>query len=203
MSVAPARLVLPPSASRPPLQVLRTGLLLASIEYALLKHQLDGHSRRDLCSATRGKVDVKQLDAAARVVSKHTATDTPQQTLSATAHFAAQLCEEMLKANKASKGPGPGRDALWTKAAIAAAEHAVANGYGRDQPPLTLAAALTFLIFERHTPKTAPSAKQVADAAGISEADLMTAYCEDVLTYMEVRRACCRRMKAVGARTWG
>ena len=73
---------------------------------------------------------------------------------------------------KAAKAPDKGvsgsaaRDALWAKAAVAAAEKAVDSGRGRDQPPMALAAALTFFVFERHTPKTAPSSKQVADAAG-------------------------------------
>ena len=107
-------------------------------------------------------------------------------------HFAGHLCEELLKAQKTGKNAekavgGTSRDALWVKAAAAAAEAAVTGGYGRDQAPLTLAAALTFFIFERHTPKTAPSSKQVAEAAGIRVDALMAAYVEDLLPHMEVR----------------
>jgi hypothetical protein len=160
---------------------------VAALECALQSNHLEYvHSRRALCEATVGKVDLKQLDSAARIVRRQHVEALPPA-VAAAAHFATRLCEEVLKANKSgSKGVGLSRDALWTKAVCAAADVAVSNGIGREQPPLTLAAALTFFVFERHTPKTAPSMKQVAESAGISEEDLMGAYCVDVLTNMEV-----------------
>ena len=97
------------------------------------------------------------------------------------AHLAAQLCDELLKASKEGKaapprGITPARDALWTRAVIHTAERAISHGLNRDHEPLTLAAALTLFNFERHTPKTAPSSKQVAEAAGLTEEQLMAAY---------------------------
>jgi hypothetical protein len=196
--ILPASLRVPPARARASVQSRRplaqqrvrlahTGLLLASLEHALLKHLLEyAHTRRALCEATGGKVQMGQLDAAARVVARQH-PDMSAPSVSAAAHFAAQLCDELLRVTKgAGKTVAPGRDLLWTKAVCAAAEAAVRNGFGRDQPPLTLAAALTFFVFERHTPKTAPSTKQVSEAAGIKEEDLMSAYIVDVLPNMEV-----------------
>ena len=42
--------------------------------------------------------------------------------------------------------PAAGGTHFWAKAAIHTAEHVVRNGYGRDQPPLTLAAALALFV---------------------------------------------------------
>ena len=171
-----------------------SGLVLASLEYALLKHQLEhAHARPALCEATAGKVDARQLDVAARVVARQTA-DTPLlHTLPPCAYLAQQLCSDLLRASKErgkrdSAGRGQpasaARDQLWAKAACAAAEYAGSNGFCRDQPVLTLAAALALFIFERHTPKTAPSPKQVAESAGLREDAMLTVYVE-LLPHME------------------
>jgi hypothetical protein len=143
-----------------------SGLLLASLDGGLLKHQLE-QPRAALCSATCGKVDCRQLELSAKVVARQHAESPLMHALAPAAHLAAQLCDELLRAGKEAKGGGaragqgpPARDALWTKAVITTAECALSRGLARDAPALTLAAALTLFNFERHTPKTAPSAKQ-------------------------------------------
>ena len=156
------------------------GLLLASLDLALLRHQLE-QPRHKLCEATSGRVDARQLDLSARVVSRQQADAPLVHSLAPCAHLAAQLCDELLKASKEGKaapprGITPARDALWTRAVIHTAERAISHGLNRDHEPLTLAAALTLFNFERHTPKTAPSSKQVAEAAGLTEEQLMAAY---------------------------
>ena len=130
-------------------------------------------------------MDAKQLDLSARVVKRlQEAEGGPiVHSLAPAAHLAAQLCEELLKGGS-TKGSAPSRDALWTRAVIHTAECALRKGI--DQPHLALAGALTLFNFERHTPKTAPSPKQVAEAAGLAEDALMEAYL-DLLPHMEER----------------
>jgi len=121
----------------------------------------------------------RQLDLASKVVRKQQPDAPHVHRLAPAAHLAAQLCDELLRASKEGRGGGaparaltPARDALWTRAVINTAERALSHGLGRDQPALTLAAALTLFNFERHTPKTAPSAKQVRGRpeAGVRQA---------------------------------
>ena len=163
------------------------GLLLAALDHALLKHQLETPRAR-LCEATCGRVDARQLDLSARVVRRQSVEAPPGPILAPAAHLAAQLCDELLRAGKTG---GPSRDALWTRAVIHTAECALSVGDVSSAlntgalTPLALAAALTFFNFERHTPKTAPQSKQVAEAAGIQDENLMAAYMA-LLPFIEV-----------------
>jgi hypothetical protein len=165
-------------------------LLLASLDHALHRHLFE-YTRPALCQATAGpgqppKVQLAQLAAAALVVARQN-DETAAPSASPVAHYTAQLCEELLKSSRRDgKSSEHGakssaaRNALWIKAAVAAAERAVLGGYGRDKEPLAFAAAITLMIFERNTPfgkpKTAPNAAQVAEAAAISTDALMRAY---------------------------
>ena len=165
-------------------------LLLASLDHALHRHLFE-YTRPALCQATAGpgqppKVQLAQLAAAALVVARQN-DETAAPSASPVAHYTAQLCEELLKSSRRDgKSSEHGakssaaRNALWIKAAVAAAERAVLGGYGRDKEPLAFAAAITLMIFERNTPfgkpKTAPNAAQVAEAAAIPTDALMRAY---------------------------
>ena len=166
-------------------------LLLASLEHALRRHLFES-TRPELCQATAGpgqppKVQLAQLATAALVVARQNDETAAPSASRVVAHYTAQLCEELLKSSRRDgKSSEHGakssaaRNALWIKAAVAAAERAVLGGYGRDQPPLAFAAAITLMIFERNTPfgkpKTAPNAAQVAEAAAIPTDALMRAY---------------------------
>ena len=88
------------------------GLLLASLELALSTHMLeDQHSRTALCRATSGRVDAKQLEAAAAAVKalRQPEEESPLHRLPPAAHFAVKLSDDLLRASKtAGKGGGGG-----------------------------------------------------------------------------------------------